>query len=134
MYLTVTRPDLMFLVSLISRFMANPTELHYQATKKALRYVKGTMNYEILYEKKGVEELVGFTDSDYAGDIEDRKSTYGYVFMLSEGAVAWSSKKQPIVTLSTTEAEFMAATACACQDIWMRRVLRELGHLQQGCG
>ncbi|TXG51085.1 hypothetical protein EZV62_023609 [Acer yangbiense] len=67
---------------------------------------------------------------DYAGDLEDRKSTSGYVFMLSSGAVSWSSKKQPVVTLSTTEAEFVAAASCACQVVWMRRILEKLGHTQ----
>lgn len=132
MYLTATRPDLMFIVSLISRFMASPTELHFQAAKRTLRYLRGTMNYGILYKKGEVGNLLAFTDSDYAGDVEDRKSTSGYVFMMNGGAVAWSSKKQPIVTLSTTEAEFVAAAACACQAVWMRRVLKELSHLQEG--
>jgi hypothetical protein len=75
---------------------------------------------------------MGFTDSDYAGDQDDRKSTSGYVFMLGTGAVSWSSKKQPIVTLSTTEAEFVAATSCACQAIWLRRILEEIQFKQQG--
>lgn len=133
MYITATRPDLMFVVSLISRFMAQPTELHLQAAKRALRYLKGTVNYGIFYRKGGNEELIAYTDSDYAGDMEDRKSTSGYVFMLSEGAVSWSSRKQPIVTLSTTEAEFVAAAACACQAVWMRRILEKLSHSQTGC-
>ena len=60
--------------------------------------------------------------------MEDSKSTSGYVFMMSGGAVAWSSRKQPIVTLSTTEAEFVAGSACACQVVWMRRILKEIGH------
>ena len=77
--------------------------------------------------------MVAFTDSDYAGDLEDRKSTSGYVFILSGGAVSWSSKKQPIVTLSTTEAEFVAAAAYACQAVWMRRILEKLSHAQDGC-
>ena len=64
--------------------------------------MKGTVNYGVFYKRGEVNELIGFTDSDYAGDIEDRKSTSGYVFMMSAGAVAWSSRKQPIVTLSTT--------------------------------
>lgn len=87
-----------------------------------------------MYKKGGDEEkLLAFTDSDYAGDIDDRKSTSGYVFLLSSGVVSWLSKKQPIVTLSTTEAEFVAAAVCACQAIWMRRVLKELDHKQKGC-
>ena len=71
---------------------------------------------------------MAYTDSDYAGDINDRKSTSGYVFLLNEGAVFWSSKKQPVVALSTIEAEFVAAASCACQGVWMRRVLEKLGH------
>lgn len=133
MYITSTRPDMMFFVSLISRFMSRPTELHFQAAKRALRYLRGTVNYGILYKKGGVEELVAFTDSDYAGDVEDRKSTSGYAFLMNGSAVAWSSKKQPIVTLSTTEAECVAAAGCACQAVWMRRILKELGYTQEGC-
>ncbi|KAF2319996.1 hypothetical protein GH714_021828 [Hevea brasiliensis] len=77
-------------------------------------------------------ELFGFSDSDFAGDPDDRKSTSGFVFMLGSGAVSWSSKKQQIVTLSTTEAEFVAATSCACQAIWLRRILEDLKFKQQG--
>ena len=85
----------------------------------------------VLQERKQINFL-GSTDSDYARDKDDRKSTSGYVFMLGSGAVAWSSKKQSIVTLSTTEAEFVAATACACQAIWFRRILEELQFKQRG--
>jgi hypothetical protein len=132
MYLTTTRPDIMFSVSLISRYMFKPTELHLQAAKRTLRYLKGTVNYGIFYKKGEAEELLAFTDSDYAGDIEDRKSTSGYVFLMNSGAVAWSSRKQPLVTLSTTEAEFVAAANCACQTIWMRRILEKIGYQQEG--
>uniref|UniRef100_A0A2N9EXA4 Integrase catalytic domain-containing protein n=1 Tax=Fagus sylvatica TaxID=28930 RepID=A0A2N9EXA4_FAGSY len=133
MYLTATRLDLMYVVSLISRFMASPTELHLQAAKRVLRYLKGTVDLGVFYRKKGNGELMAYTDSDYAGDVDDRKSTSGYVFLLSEGAVSWSSKKQPVVALSTTEAEFVAAASCACQGVWMRRVLEKLGHPQGKC-
>ena len=128
MYLTATRPDIMFAVSLISRYMSTPTELHLMAAKRILRYLQGTAGFGILYAKGGNNELIGFTDSDYAGCLEDRKSTSGYVFMLSSGAVAWSSRKQPIVTLSTTEAEFVAAAACSCQAVWMKRIMQKLGY------
>lgn len=95
-----------------------------------MRYLKGTTDYGIFYRRGGSNELLAYTDSDYAGDSEDSKSTSGYVFTMGDGAVAWSSKKQPIVTLSTTEAEFVVAVACACQALWMRRVLEELGWQQ----
>lgn len=130
MYLTATRPDLMYSVCLISKYMANPTEGHLFAAKRVLRYIKGTLEYGVFYERKGAVELVAYADSDYASDCDDRKSTSGYVFKLSGGAVAWSSKKQPIVTLSTTEAEYVAAAACACQSIWMKRVLSQFNPSQ----
>ena len=90
MYLTATRPDLMFVVSLISRYMKRPTETHLQAAKRVLRYVKGTVNFGLFYKKGGTQELVGYTDSDYAGDQNDRKSTSGHVFVLNYSAVSWS--------------------------------------------
>lgn len=126
MYLTATRPDMMYVISLISRFMERPTELHLNAAKRVLRYLKGTVSFGLFYRKGGKEELIGYTDSDYAGDQDDRKSTSGYVFMLSSGAVSWSSKKQPVVTLSTTQAEFIAAASSACQAVWLRRILQQL--------
>lgn len=114
MYLTATRPDLMYDVCLISRYMEKPTEMHLQAAKRIMRYLKGTIKLGVLYGRSGKEELIAFTDSDYAGEIDDRKSTSGYVFRLGTGVVSWSSKKQPVVTLSTTEVEFIAAASCAC--------------------
>jgi hypothetical protein len=102
MYLTVTRPDITFIVSLISRYMEHPTAMHLQATKRVLRYVKGTVIFGVFYKKEGNQELLGYTDSDYAGDQNDRNNTSGYVFLMSSGVVSWSSKKQPVVTLSTT--------------------------------
>lgn len=132
MYLTTTRPDIMHAVSLISRYMENPTEDHLLAAKRIFRYVKGTANFGILYKKVGNLSLFGFSDSDYAGDIDDRKSTSGFVFMMGSAAISWSSKKQQIVTLSTTEAEFVAAASCSCQAIWLRRLLEVLHNQQQG--
>lgn len=132
MYLTATRPDIMFVVSLLSRYMDRPTELHLQAAKRVLRYLKGTSDFGILYRKGGDEKLVTSTDSDNAGDLDDRRSTSVYVFLLSSGAVSWSSKKQPIGTLSTTEAEFVAAASRACQAVWVRRILKGFNHAQSG--
>ena len=128
MYLTATRPDIMFGVSLISRYMSSPTEEHWCATKRILRYINGTIEMGILYKGESITELVAYTDSDFAGDLNDRKSTSGFVFLLAGGAVSWASKKQPVVTLSTTEAEYIAAASCACQYIWLMRLLEKLGH------
>ena len=115
----------MFVVNLISRFMETLKSTHWQEGKKILRYVAGTTNFGIRYTLSLNFELIGYTDSDFAGSIDDRKSTYGYVFSLGSGAVAWASKTQPIVTLSSTKEKYVAIAATACQAVWMRRVLNE---------
>ena len=132
MYLTSTRPDIMFVVSLLSRYLAHPTEIHLQAVKRVLRYIKGTLTYGIFYKQGGNKELLAYTDSDYAGDLKDRKSTSGFSFLLSSRAVSWSSKKQPVVTLSIIEAEFIVVASCACQAVWLRRMLEKLNHASTG--
>ncbi|KAI3503168.1 hypothetical protein L1887_31605 [Cichorium endivia] len=128
LYLTTTTPDLMYGVSLISRFMARPKLSHWMAAKRLLRYLKGTTKFGVLY-KRGVHNgnFVAYTDNNYAGDLDDGRSTYGYVFMMKSGAISWSSKKQPVVSLSTTEVEYIAAAFCACQCIWLRRILKQVG-------
>jgi len=84
----------------------------------------------VFYKNEEDEELIAYTNNDYVGDLEDRKSTSGYVFKMGSGAVSWFSRKQPVVTLSTTEAEFIAAASCACQAVWLRRILEKLRHIQ----
>ncbi|KAK3012760.1 hypothetical protein RJ639_008108 [Escallonia herrerae] len=111
---------------ILDRYMENPTEKHLLAAKRIFRYLQGTRDFGLFYKKGKKLDLFGFTDSDYAGDQDDKRSTSGYVFMLGTWVVSWSSKKQSIVTLSTIEAGFVAATACACQAIWLRRILEEL--------
>lgn len=101
--------------------MYSPTEAHLMAIKRVLRYIKGTVMFGLFYEKGNHEELKAYNDSDFAGDINRGRSTSGYVLM-SNPTVAWSSKKQPIVTLSTTEAEYVAASSCSCQSIWMNGI------------
>lgn len=126
MYMTATRPDIMYDVSLISRFMERPKEAHWQAAKIILRYVNGTKRFGILYTTLECLDLIGYIDSDWDGSVDDQKSTSGYVFHMGSGAISWASEKQPIVALSTTEEEYVATTAVACQAIWMRRMLRNL--------
>ena len=125
-YLLNTRPDLSFAVGVASRFMQRPTEMHQKIVKQILRYLKGTMHYGLVYCSGGVERITGYTDSDLAGDLDDRKSTGGMAFYVNECLVTWNSQKQKTVTLSSCEAEFMAATAAACQALWLRSLLSEL--------
>jgi len=100
MYLIATRSDLMYAISLISRFMEKPKDTHWQAGKRILRYVNGTIDYGILYSVSNKFKLVGFTNSDWAGNVDDWKSTSGYVFHMGLGMISWASKKQPILSLS----------------------------------
>ena len=104
--------------------MENPIEMHLLTAKRILCYLQGAREFGRFYKKGEKSNLLGFTDSDYAGDQDDRKSTSRCVFMFGTGAISWFSKNQPIVTLSSIEAEFVLATACACQAIWLRRVLK----------
>eukprot|EP00253_Pinus_taeda_P028610 PITA_28610 len=104
LYLTHTCPDLSFDVGLIARFMQNPLEIHWKASKRILRYVQGTVQFGIHYSAEASPLLISFTDSDWASDPNDRKSITGYVFTLSLGRITWACKKQSAISLSSTEA------------------------------
>ena len=97
-YLTHTRPDLLYSIGILSRYMEKPSQEHLNAVKRVIRYVKGTTDYGLLY-KKGESnfELIGYSDSDFAGDVGDRKSTSGHIFFLGEMAISWSSKNKAFV-------------------------------------
>lgn len=129
-YLTCIRPDILYGVGLVSRYMESPTTTHFKAAKRILRYVKGTIDFGLLYPSSNEFKLAGYSDSDWNGDVDDRNSTTGFVFYLESSAFTWSSKKQPIVTLSTCEAEYVAATSSVCHAIWLRKLLKEL-HMPQ---
>ncbi|XP_050896137.1 secreted RxLR effector protein 161-like [Lathyrus oleraceus] len=133
MYLTATRSYLIYVVSLVTRFMEAPTTMHQQVVKRIQRYSRGTTELGLLYKREEEENLLASWDNYYARDLEDRKSTSEYVFKMSNGLVVWSSKKQYVVSLSTTEAEFISAAACAAQRIWMMHVLERLGIKQSKC-
>lgn len=126
-YLVHTRPDLAYSVGVVSRFMEKPTSMHLNAAKRILRYVKGTMDFGLIYTKNDENNVViGYSDSDLAGNVEDRKSTGGMVFYLNKNLITWNSQKQRCVALSSCEAEFMAATAASCQAIWLRKLLSQI--------
>lgn len=126
-YIINTRPDLAFDVGVVSRYMEAPGRDHWLAVKRILRYLKGTLGYGCKYEK-GAElkpMLLGYSDSDFAGDMEDRKSTTGVGYFLNGSLVTWASQKQKIVALSSCEAEYVAAAAAACQGIWLSRLVAD---------
>jgi len=113
-YLYHTRPDIGYGVSLFNRYMVKPTTSHLVAAKRILRYVKGTGSYGIHYSKNQSDELIGYSDSDWSGDKDDRKSTASYVFMIGNAAFSWSSKKESVVALSSCEVEYIANSMKAC--------------------
>lgn len=107
--------------------MERPTVMHLGAVKRILRYVKGTADFGLVYSKgKGNYLLTGYSDSDLGGNIDDRKSTGGMAFYLDENLITWVSQKQRCVALSSCEAEFMTATAAACQGVWLSKLLRQV--------
>ncbi|CAJ2647569.1 unnamed protein product [Trifolium pratense] len=128
-YLCNTRPDLTYSVGIVSRFMERPKTSHLTAVKRILRYVKGTLGVGILFpasDRNKQCKLVGYTDSNWCGDIEDRKSTAGYIFYFGEAPISWCSKKEPVVALSSCEAEYIAASLSTCQAIWLKNLIEEL--------
>ncbi|KAL8090356.1 hypothetical protein AgCh_039723 [Apium graveolens] len=130
-YQVHTRPDIAFPVGVVSRFMEKPTELHLSAAKRILRYINGTLNYGLVYTKsRGDYLLTGFSDSDFGGNVDNRKSTGGMVLYLNESLITWVSQKQRCVALPSCEAEFMVATAAACQGIWLPKVLGQISEAQ----
>ena len=129
LYLSIsTRPDITYAVSTLSRFSSNPTQQHWTALKRVMCYLKGTTNFGINYSKNGSQDCICYSDADWAGDVNDRKSTSGYLFQISGGAVTWSTKKQSCVTLSTTEAEYIALASAAQEAVWLRQLTTDLGY------
>ncbi|KAJ9558844.1 hypothetical protein OSB04_013458 [Centaurea solstitialis] len=120
MYLTASRPDITFSTCLCARYQSKPKESHLKVVKCIFRYLKGTVNLGLWYPKGSGYELTGYTDADHGGCKLDRKSTTGHIQFLGDKLVSWASKKQNCVSLSTAEAEYVAAASCCSQIIWMR--------------
>jgi hypothetical protein len=130
MYLMVgTRPDLAAAVGVLSQFAADPCLTHWQALKRVLRYLQATPTHGIRFSNSDDGNPVGYSDADWAGDIETRRSTSGYVFVLNGSCISWRSKKQRTVALSSTEAEYMALSEATQEAVWLKSFLQELGEL-----
>jgi hypothetical protein len=128
LYLCASRPDIMLSVCMCARFQSDPRECHLVAVKRILRYLVATPCFGIWYPKGSTFDLIGYSDSDYAGCKVDRKSTSGTCQFIGRSLVSWSSKKQTSVALSTAEAEYVAAGHYCAQLLWMRQTLRDFGY------
>ena len=134
MYAALTvRIDIAFMAGQLAQFCQNPGMDHWTAATRVLRYLKATRNHGLCFGGKDAIDnvLVGYSDADYAGDPTTRRSTSGYVFILNGAAVTWSSRKQPIVALSTMESEYIAASDSTREAVWLRRLLDDLGEQQR---
>ncbi|GJR00049.1 hypothetical protein Tco_0523033 [Tanacetum coccineum] len=120
-----TRPNIAHAVGVVSRYMAEPGREHW-----ILRYIKGTSDVALCIEESDLI-VKGYVDSDYVGNLDGSKSTTGYVFTLSGGSVSWVSKLQSVVAMSTTEAEYVAAAQASKETVWLKMLLKELGHEQE---
>ena len=125
-YLSHTRPDIAYVVSVVSRFMHNPSKQHMDAVVRILRYMKSAPGKGLLFSKHGNTDILGYSDSDWAGK-GDRRSTSGYLTFVGGNLVTWKSKKQKVVSLSSAEAEYRAMVKGICELLWLKRLMGELG-------
>jgi hypothetical protein len=126
-YLSHTRPDITYAVNVVSQFMHDPRKPHMDAVERILRYLKSTPGKGILFSNHGNLKIEGYTDADWAGSANDRRSTSGYFTFVGGNLVTWRSKKQPVVARSSAEAEFRGMALGVCELLWVRNVLSDLG-------
>ncbi|KAK9073175.1 hypothetical protein SSX86_007499 [Deinandra increscens subsp. villosa] len=125
-YLTITRPDISYVVNQVSQFLQHPTVTHFQHVKRILRYIKGTLDFGLTFSRSKCPNILGYSDADWARCIETRRSTYGYSIYLGGNLVSWSVKKQPTVARSSCESEYRAMANTAAEIVWVTHLLREL--------
>lgn len=122
-----TRPDIAYSVSVLSRYNSDPNEVHLTGVKRIFRYLKETVALKLVFQKCESANLVGYSDANWAGDLDDRRSMSGNVFLYSLGAISWVAKKQLSVTLSTAESEYVALCLASQEAMWLRVLLKDLG-------
>ena len=125
-----TRPDIAYAVGVVSRFLSNPRRLHWEVVKWIMRYLRGTSKLKLTF-RSGKPVLVGYTDSNMVGDVDNRMSTSDYLMTFLGGVVSWQSRLQKCVALSTTEAEYIATTKSCKELLSMKRFIHDLGFKQQ---
>ena len=130
MYLAIsTRPDIAYAVGVLSRFSSNPGLSHWKAVKHLMRYLKATMDLKLTYAPtRSPDRFTTYSDADFAGCDDSKRSTSGYVVKMGTGAISWASRLQTIQTLSTTEAEYVSAVAAAQEMLWLRNLFAEMGY------
>lgn len=126
-----TRPDLSFAVHKLAQFAKNPHMVHWKAVKRVLAYLKGTLSLGLMYKANSEKKMLAYADADYAGSLDDRHSTSGHVIFSCDGPVSWLSQKQPVVALSSAEAEYISLCEATKKLIWLRRLLEDLGVKQE---
>ena len=121
-----TRPNIAFVVDVLGTYLNDPGQNHWKTAKKVLRYLQGTKDLMLTYRHTDTLEVVGFSDSDYACCVGDKKFTSSYIFMMVEGVVSWKSVKQTLTASSITEAEYVACYEPTCHAIWLRNFISTL--------
>lgn len=122
----ISRPDICFAVGVLSRYNTNYGRAHWTAVKRVLRYLKGTIDMKLTFQPGDIDELIGYCDADWAGDLDKRRSTTGYMFQAQGGAISWATRSQPTIALSSTEAEFMSMVAAIQEALWLKRFESEI--------
>jgi histone deacetylase 1/2 len=125
-YLTLTRPDIAFAVNKVCQFLHAPTTTHWSAVKRILRYIQGTINLGLKLVKSGSLMVSAFSDADWAGCIDNRRSTGGFAVYLGDNLISWTTRKQATVSRSSTEAEYKSLANATAEILWVQKLLQEL--------